>query len=252
MSKKYVGKTCAYCAKPGASESRDHVLAREFFLKTNRGSLPQVPACRACNKSKSDLERYALAVLPFGSRRGDALAYAEQNLERRLSRDEATRSALKLRHDGGWETSPAGLIAPAMTIEFDSQRLHNLLSMIIRGLFMHHWSAALPPDWYADVQMFDPQHENDVISQMLNKVIVTPRQPINGNIGDKTFVYKGVRNAIIPDISLWQFTMFNEMEFLGETFGRPQRLTRFYAVTRKLQNATSGEFVGPVNIRSPY
>ena len=63
MGKRFKGKTCVYCA--GASETGDHILAREFVPVAHRSQIPQVPACRRCNKDKSDLEHYLTAVLPF-------------------------------------------------------------------------------------------------------------------------------------------------------------------------------------------
>jgi 5-methylcytosine-specific restriction endonuclease McrA len=51
--KKYVGKPCAYCGKDGISETRDHVVAKEFFLEEDRANLPLVPACGICNGEKS-------------------------------------------------------------------------------------------------------------------------------------------------------------------------------------------------------
>jgi hypothetical protein len=59
-SKKFKGKTCIYCCIPESSECPDHVVARSFFLDRNRGNLPQVPACRSCNKKKSDLEQLGI------------------------------------------------------------------------------------------------------------------------------------------------------------------------------------------------
>jgi hypothetical protein len=74
MGKRYKGKTCVYCAAAGASETGDHLLAREFVPVADRSQIPQVPACRPCNKDKSDLEHYLTAVLLFGGRQADALA----------------------------------------------------------------------------------------------------------------------------------------------------------------------------------
>ena len=68
MSKKFKGKTCVYCGKVGASDTRDHALAREFVLDRHRSNLPVVPACRACNSAKSGLESELRMVLPSGAR----------------------------------------------------------------------------------------------------------------------------------------------------------------------------------------
>jgi len=74
MGKRFKGKTCVYCATAGASETGDHILAREFVPVARRSQIPQVPACRRCNKDKSDLEHYLTAGLPFGGRHADAAA----------------------------------------------------------------------------------------------------------------------------------------------------------------------------------
>jgi hypothetical protein len=71
-SKKFKGKTCAYCGKGGASETGDHVFARQFILEQHRGNLPQVPACRICNSAKSRLESYLLQIMPLGANHADA------------------------------------------------------------------------------------------------------------------------------------------------------------------------------------
>ena len=84
--KKYKGKACAYCGREGISDTRDHVVAKEFFLQEDRANLPLVPACLKCNREKSKLEHYVLSVLPFANRHFEARRYAEQNIERRLQK----------------------------------------------------------------------------------------------------------------------------------------------------------------------
>lgn len=55
-SKKFKGKTCAYCCRERASEAKEHVIAREFLLTRYRDNLPAVPTCKRCNAKKSALE----------------------------------------------------------------------------------------------------------------------------------------------------------------------------------------------------
>ena len=85
-SKKFKGKTCAYCSRERASEAKEHVIAREFVLTRYRDNLPAVPTCRPCNTKKSALETYALAVLPFGSMLAHGEEYILANMERRLAK----------------------------------------------------------------------------------------------------------------------------------------------------------------------
>src|ERR1700722_9395653 len=87
MSKKFKKKTCVYCCGKGISTTGDHVFAREFFLKSRRATLPQVPACAPCNKEKSELEHYLTAVLPFGGRHDDASINLETMVPPRLAKN---------------------------------------------------------------------------------------------------------------------------------------------------------------------
>jgi hypothetical protein len=102
-SKRYVGKTCPYCRVPNSTTTRDHVVAREFFLIEDRGDLPIVPACRACNQQKSALEHYALELMPLASRHPDAGQYNKKHLEPRLAR----KSELVIYTDGTWDNRRA-------------------------------------------------------------------------------------------------------------------------------------------------
>jgi hypothetical protein len=232
VGKGYSGKSCAYCGEADISSTRDHVLAREFFLKKDRGHIPAVPACIACNNAKSLLEHYALTVLPFGSRHSDALSYLEENLGRRLARNHALRRTLVFQRDGGWERHPNGLIVPAMAGTVDTEKIYELFSFIVRGLYMYQWAIALDPAWRVDVQMFDPRSEHGVIDNVIRKIIGQVDQTAKGNIGRGTFVYEGVRSANLAQLSLWQFTVFGGLE-LGSDANIPHlRLSRFYAITR--------------------
>jgi hypothetical protein len=74
MSKKFKNKTCVYCCGEGTSTTGDHVFAREFFLKSRRANLPQVPACAGCNKEKSELEHYLEGEAKLGRRDSDLVA----------------------------------------------------------------------------------------------------------------------------------------------------------------------------------
>jgi hypothetical protein len=94
-SKKFKGKTCAYCRREGSSAVKEHVIAREFVLERYRDRLPTVPACEVCNTEKSALETYALAVLPFGSVLPRSEEYLRKNIERRLTRHPTLRRELE-------------------------------------------------------------------------------------------------------------------------------------------------------------
>lgn len=237
-SKKYSGKTCAYCARPGASTTRDHVVATKFFLREDRADIPIVPACAACNGEKSTLEHYAMSVLPFGSRHAEALRYTEEHMTRRLDKNAALRTRLSAEPSGLWEDH-RGILVPTMSVPIETEKIQRLFSYVVRGLFMFHWKEALDPDWCADVTFIHPKFEAHVISR-LAPYIGKPRAMANRDLGRGTVVYEGAQSEHLPQFSLWQFTLFGEMQFGGDPKLGALRLTRFYAVTRSAEAQAQG------------
>jgi len=106
MGKRYKGKTCVYCAAAGKSETVDHVLARQFVPGSSQITIPQVPACRQCNKDKSDLEHYLTTVLPFGGRHIDAAANLQNEGPRRLAKNKKVHRELAQGRARIWTREP--------------------------------------------------------------------------------------------------------------------------------------------------
>jgi hypothetical protein len=235
-SKKYTGKTCAYCGRPEVSATRDHVVAKEFFLPEGRANLPLVPACAECNGQKAKLEHYALSVLPLGSRHHDARRYGEQNIERRLQKNRALRTRLTVQHSGLWERHPNGLLVPTMSLKIEGDKIQQLVSLIVRGLFMFHWKNALGPEWFADPAMFHPAYEDRAIGPLM-RYFERPAAVAEGNLGCNTFVYRGLRCAYISQLSIWQLRLFGGLQFGGDTKFPDGRFTKFSVVTRQTEAA---------------
>src|SRR5260370_34788662 len=97
MSQRHVGETCVQCgAAPAAT--MDHIFAREFFPVERRANLPKVPACSSCNSTKSRLEHYLTAVLPFGGLHQDALVTLERMVPPRLEKNVKLKNDLSAGH----------------------------------------------------------------------------------------------------------------------------------------------------------
>jgi hypothetical protein len=185
-----------------------------------------VPACAVCNSTKSRLETYALAVLPIGSRHDDAQVYAEQNIERRLAKNHALRRKLIPERNADWERHANGLLVPMMLVPIDTDKIYELFSLIVRGLYMYHWKVALDP---ARVQVFDQRVGNGILSAIIRDIGLG--QTVRGDIGHRTFVYEAMRSATDTQFSLWQFSVFGGLE-LGRLDSPGLRVSRFCAVTR--------------------
>lgn len=229
MSKKYIGKTCAYCGREGASTTADHILARQFFLVPDRSNLPIVPACERCNGEKSLLEQYALTVLPLGSRHPDAKTYSDENIPRRLKKNVSLHAGLSLEHSGLWERRSDGLLVPIKSVGIDPEKIQELFALVVRGLFMFHWGMPLHSKWYADVAIIRPEAEHYSFGTILNNM--GQRVTVEGDLGRGTFVYWGTRSASRRWWSPWQFTLFGGLQF-GNSDAPDQSFSKLSAVTR--------------------
>ena len=234
--KKYIGKPCPYCGKSDVSATRDHVVAKEFFLKEDRANLPVVPACSPCNGAKSTLEHYVLSVLPFGNRHVEAHCYAQRNIERRLRKNRSLRGELTFEQSRLWERHPNGLLVPTIQLKIDAQKVTDLFALIVRGLFNYHWQDILTADWVADIKLIHPAHETYVIGPLM-PYFAQPAAIAENDLGRGTFVYRGLRSKHIPQISLWQFTLFGGLQFGADAKFPEGRFTKFTAITRQTKAA---------------
>ena len=204
MSKLFKGKTCAYCAVPGASDTADHVLSRQLVAVERRGEIPKVPACTACNGRKAALETYINTVLPFAGRHTDALDNLTANVPKRLEKNQKLHRALSAGQTRVWSREPSGLLVNAMALPLDGKRLEELVGLIVRGLMFHHWEVALGPDMFVDTLSLT-QHGERFFAPYLNG---RGKQLIKNNIGAGALVYEGVQGIDNDAISMWRLSLY--------------------------------------------
>src|SRR5262249_47802544 len=152
VSKRFRGLLCAYCSQRPAVTG-DHVFAREFFLKTQRANLPQVPTCDQCNGEKSKLEHYLTAVLPFGGRHADDLANLSQMVEPRLAKNKKLHRRLAQHSTRVWTRTESGLHAPSTALPFEAEHLVELFKYIVRGVLFYHWNVRLTEEHFCEVNL---------------------------------------------------------------------------------------------------
>jgi hypothetical protein len=203
MGKRYKGKTCVYCAAAGASETADHVFAREFLPVTHRSQTPQVPACRQCNKDKSDLEHYLTAVLLFGGRHADAGPNLQNDGERRLAKNQKLRRELAQGGSRIWTRERSGLVVHALTVPIDGEKVEKLAAFIVRGLMWRHWEIVLGPDCFVDVLSLTRRGE--AFFDRYRKMRAKHR--VRGDIGNGALVYEGAQGTDNPQISVWELSI---------------------------------------------
>jgi hypothetical protein len=213
-SKKYKGKTCAYCCREGASAVKEHVIAREFLLERYRDQLPIVPACNPCNTKKSALETYALTVLPFGSTLPHGSEYIRNNMERRLAKHPTLRRELGSGSSREW-ISQNGVMVSVMTMPLDHERINRLVALIVRGLFNYEFGFALHRHWDVRVTNFLPAAEVELMPTMIRALGPKPhrRERI---VGDGTVKYTAWRSRWLKYCSIWRPSLFGGLQVGGD------------------------------------
>jgi hypothetical protein len=197
MRKKwYRGKACAYCARPGVSETQDHVISREFFLEHRRGNLPKVPACLDCNNTKSKLELYLTAVMPFGAAHPEATATLETLVPGRMRGNQKLSRGLA---EGIQQTDKG------MTLPLDSEKVTELYEWIAKGLAHLHWETLLPADGYFVSAGFVIGAVEPTFDQMFRLGTV---QRVGASLGAGVFTYEGVRDTAIPGFTAWRMSLY--------------------------------------------
>lgn len=213
-SKKYKGKTCAYCGVPGASSTGDHVIARRFLLNRHRGNLPTVPSCTSCNGSKSKLETYLLQVLPLGANHADAAetnvvlmskrAQNKANAVLQTILREPAREVLLYDQDGN---------AHERTITYvDADALREWCGLVARGLAFFHWGVVTPEH---DVQTIPLTSESEVT---ILKIAQRLRDNgfAEGCLGNGAFSYRGFREHGYLNGSVWFLDLYGRMPIGGD------------------------------------
>jgi hypothetical protein len=234
-SKKFKGKTCAYCRRAGASAAKEHVIAREFALERYRGNLLTVPACEACNTEKSALETYALAVLPFGSVLPHSEEYLRKNMERRLTRHPTLRRELGDGSSREW-IRQNGMMVRVLTMPLDHERINALIAIIVRGLFNYEFGFALHRYWEARVTNFLPAEEVALLPNMISRLGPNPSK-IKHTVGDGTVKYTAWRSRYLKHCSIWQLSLFGGLKVGGDDDFPELAFDHWSAATFRGENA---------------
>jgi hypothetical protein len=211
MSKKYKNKVCVYCAAK-ASETADHVVAKEFFPRTHRDGLPKAPACKPCNATKAALEHTFTAVLPFGSEHPVARQMLMERAGARLDKNPQLRQTLQR---GGQPilVQRKGQVLPSITLPFEGDEFVRLCGYIIRGLVWYEWKHVVPVDYYVEaipVSDVGLVFFRDWLLQMSQAYQRT------GNFAGGAFQYACTRKSDDPAFSVWHIRLYESLNLAGD------------------------------------
>ena len=204
MRRDFKGKRCAYCSNAMAT-SEDHVFARQFFLERDREDLPKAPACHDCNGKKSRLETYLAAVLPFAGRHAQAAENLTTGVPRRLGKNQKVSRELFGSMKPAWLREDGGIYQQTSVVDFDGDKLIDLLRYVGRGLAWHHWKVYLRPQDEVSV-MFVKDVGTMLFQSLLAKM--RPQCLVDENLGHGTVLYRGLQAPDPPELTVWTISMY--------------------------------------------
>jgi hypothetical protein len=228
MSKRFKGKTCAYCATEGSSQTGDHVFAREFFPLDRRSNLPKVAACERCNNEKSKLEHYLTAVLPFGGNLDVSSHILNDLVPGRLAKNAKLHQHLAA-NQGSMLINRRGVIERAMTVPIDANQLQGLFRYIVRGLAAHHWDTIIPAAHFVGVAILTEFGES-IVGPMLEK---NGRARAHASVAGGIFEYAGVQAVDDPFLTVWCFKAYGGVTLGGDPGETLEATPRIWAISSR-------------------
>lgn len=211
MSKRFKDKICTYCGSIGASNTGDHVFAREFFPESRRANLPKVPACEPCNRSKSEMEHYLTTVLPFASQHPGANKLLVSKTPGRLARNMKLHRELAEGY-GGVLAHENGVLSPRLTVPFEHRSLTALFRMVLRGLVAYHWQVHIPQDYFVGAGTMAKAGD-----QFMRQLFIkNANQHVAVDLGDGLILYEGVQAVDNRALTIWRFQLYGGTQFGGD------------------------------------
>lgn len=232
-SKRFKGKTCAYCALPESSTDGEHVLAKSFVLERHRADLPKVPACKACNNEKSKLETELTAVLPFGGRHSNAIEALNSEVPAKLEKNLRLKREIGASMKETW-VFENGVLVKTATIHIDSEKFSRWIVLLARGLSFHHWGLAFDNEY--QLQFIAPARP-EILRELFDRN--AHRKVSLRTIGGGALTYQGSL-AQNPTAAAWRFIVYGGIALAGD---RPEASTQEFGVfiTRKNRTAVAAE-----------
>ncbi|WP_148291217.1 hypothetical protein [Methylobacterium sp. B1] len=218
-SKKFRAKACAYCARPGSSTDAEHVLARAFLPIPDRANTPKVPACRACNAAKEQVEDYARTMVLVGARHDNALNFLKENLEQRARSRPNHVLALGRSAERAWEQTGSGIALPTVAFQVDTATMLDFYGYLTKGLYHHHVGKPLDPQAQIFSRMLPVDQEAVFLADMTS-ALGPHLQHVSDDIGRGVLRYRGVISTAVPGITSWQIDLAGVRWAVGATTPR--------------------------------
>ena len=210
---------CVYCGQcPGAT--RDHVVARCFFLGSLPSDMITVPCCEDCNKSYEKDEEYMRSLICMDYR----IVESSDSALRQLV-GPVTRSLSRLEHIGLLDlildtSKPVELfteggvyLGQTRVIRIDDSRFRNVARKIILGLYFHRTGRRLDDEYVVKANNIGT--DSELARKVLGSSVIPWNPPVS--IGKDVFRYTWRFAGTDPDLSAWAFDFYGRHIFVGMT-----------------------------------
>lgn len=100
-------------------------------------------------------------------------------------------------------------------IKIDPEKVQQLLQLIVRGLYLHHYGKPLPREMKPDVTMIRPDAEAVTWSSVSH--FFPPEVPrINCDLGRGTFIYSCVQSPAHEGFTAWTIGLHGKIPLHGQ------------------------------------
>ena len=225
------GAQCVYCAVPLVEDTytRDHVPPTGLFPTVDRGDLPWVPACKACNGRFSLDDEYARHIFTMAAGADDSAHVREARARDFRAMQRPQHVKLLNQTLGSFSRPPTwrrGIyVGRPPVLEFDRPRLCRFISRIVCGLFYLRFERILPLDYTPVAEMLqdDPLFYSIPKRASLERLHRVARARGEYMVADGAFEYAlitdedwGIDNAD-PNYSSWALRFYGALNFVAFT-----------------------------------
>jgi hypothetical protein len=210
---------CIYCGIT-TKLTKDHVIPKGLFVRPYPSNLITVPACSDCNEAKSkndDFLRDFLICDAFASNSPIAQSIFDEKMTRSITRNSSQFSRIAM-SEARYEPllTRAGIyLGTFPTIPIDEERIKNIFSVIVRGLYYDARHKRIPDNYIFEVLGYRPWDFKQVWEYYKKLHLNGPR--VLGKVFGCAFVY-AEEDEFITTWLMW----FYESVFFSVSSNNPE------------------------------
>ena len=200
-------RTCAFCNST-AKKTKEHVIARCFFMKPLPEVMLTAPACDACNNGVSENEDYlhTALILSFDcAEHPEAVASFTGPVQRAFELNTRTWKTLKAAmHIGTGTTAGGSVVNNVPVFTPDLERIKRVFQKIIKGLYFTETGSMFPLNYEITVY---PGFQRTAADLMVASLVQTGA--LTRQFRNNVFRFVFAKDLNDPAVTLWVMSFYN-------------------------------------------